>query len=124
VTEESLLTTAEMVSGQDLGWFFEQWLHTTATLDYSIGEIVQQEREGRWSTSVDVLREGEAWMPVTLRVGGEERTLEDRGRQQRIEFITDERPTEAILDPYGWVLDSNPANNRVDIPEPPAPFSR
>ncbi|MDX1394240.1 MAG: M1 family metallopeptidase, partial [Gemmatimonadota bacterium] len=29
VTEESLRTAAETVTGDDLGWFFEQWLHTT-----------------------------------------------------------------------------------------------
>ncbi|MDH3734323.1 MAG: M1 family metallopeptidase, partial [Gemmatimonadota bacterium] len=99
VTEESLRTTAEAVSGEDLEWFFEQWLHTTGTLDYAIGEIEQEERDGQWRTRVEVLRTGEAWMPVTIRVGDEERRLDDRGRRQRVEFMTDERPTEAILDP-------------------------
>jgi aminopeptidase N len=118
VTEESLLTTAESVSGQDLEWFFEQWLHTTGTLDYAIGEIEQEAKDGRWRTRVQVLREGDAWMPVTLRVGEEERRLDGRGRSQRVEFITDERPTTAVLDPDGWVLDSNPENNSAEIPEP------
>ena len=118
VTEESLRTTAEAVSGQDLEWFFDQWLHTTATLDYGIGEVEQDMRDGRWWTRVEVLRDGEAWMPVTLRVGDEERVLEGRGRRQHAEFVTDGRPSEAILDPDGWILDRNPENNRAEILEP------
>jgi hypothetical protein len=118
VTEEALRTTAEAVTGEDLEWFFEQWLHTTDTLDYGIGEVEQEELDGAWRTVVEVIRTGDAWMPVTLRVGAEERRLTDRVVQQRVEFVTESRPSEVVLDPDGWILDSNPANNSAEIPEP------
>jgi len=116
VSEASLRSTAEDVSGQDLGWFFEQWLHTTATLDYGIGKVEQAETADGWRTRVEVIRTGDAWMPVTLRVAGEDRRLDSRDRSQWVEFPTGERPTEAMLDPDGWNLDTNPENDRAEIP--------
>lgn len=118
VDEDAFRSVVEDVSGEDLDWFFEQWLHTTATLDYAIGEVTQEETEDGWRTRVEVVREGDAWMPVELRVGDEVRELDSRGRSQRVEFVTDERPTEAMLDPDGWILDSDPENDRREIPEP------
>ena len=54
----------------DLGWFFEQWLHTTAQLDYGIREArATRTASGEWETRVVVTRSGDAWMPVTLQVG-------------------------------------------------------
>ena len=78
----------------------------------------QERAEGGWRTRVEVVRNGEAWMPVTLRVGGEDRRLESRSRRQQVEFVTPERAADAALDPEGWILDSNPANDRVEIPPP------
>ncbi len=118
VTEASLRSVMEEASGRDLGWFFDQWLHSTATLDYGIGAVSQERAEGGWRTRVEVVRNGEAWMPVTLRVGGEDRRLESRSRRQQVEFVTPERAADAALDPEGWILDSNPANDRVEIPPP------
>jgi len=118
VTEASFRTTAEDVSGKNLDWFFKQWLHATATLDYAIGKVEQERTARGWRTRVEVRRAGDAWMPVTLRVGGEDRRLESRDRSQTVEFDTAERPTEALLDPDGFILDSSPANDRAEIPPP------
>jgi hypothetical protein len=124
VTEESLRTAVEEVSGQDLGWFFEQWLHTTATLDYGIGEVDQRETPEGWATGVEVIRTGDAWMPVTLRVGDEERVVDGRGRSQRVEVISTNRPDRASLDPDGWILDTDPSNDVVEIAAPASAVRR
>ncbi len=118
VDEAAFRSVVEDVSGQELDWFFEQWLHTTKTLDYALGEITQEETPDGWRTRVEVRRTGDAWMPVTLRVGDETRRLDSRGRSQRVELVTEERPTEAMLDPQGWILDSNADNDTREIPEP------
>jgi hypothetical protein len=116
VTEADFRAVAEEVSGRDLDWFFDQWLHTTRTLDYGIGSArTTRLAGGRWRTVVSVRRLGEAWMPVTLRVGDATRTLTSRERVQEVEMITSTRPTEAVLDPDDVLIDIDTSNNRVRL---------
>jgi hypothetical protein len=99
--------------GESYDWFFDQWFHTTATLDYSVGEAqVERMRDGRWRTRVEILRLGEAWMPVRVRVGTEERTLTSRERRQLLEVITAERPAEVVIDPDEVLIEVDRTNNR------------
>lgn len=116
VTEADLVRVAEEVSGRELDWFFRQWLHTTATLDYGIGDVeTARLPDGRWRTRVEVLRLGEAWMPVRLRVDGVTRTLDSRDRAQTVEVVTVTRPERVELDPEDVLLDLDPSND-VAIP--------
>ena len=122
VTEVDFRAAVEDVSGADLDWFFDQWLHTTATLDYAIGDVSVEQTDEGWRVRVEVLREGEAWMPVTLqaRTGDEvlwTEVLEARDRRQVVETMLDERPEEVILDPAGVILDYDPGNDRREIPD-------
>jgi hypothetical protein len=117
VDEHDLRRAVNQATGQDLDWFFDQWLHTTATLDYGITDArTERLRDGRWRTRVEVERSGEAWMPVELRVGEAVVTLESRDRRQVAEVVTRERPEEAVLDPRGvLVLDVNPTTHRRGV---------
>lgn len=116
VDEKAFRAVAEEVSDRELGWFFEQWLHTSATLDYGIDEAsTERLPDGRWQTRVVVIREGEAWMPVTLVVDGESRLLERRDRRQVAEIVTAERPSAVELDPLETLLDLNPDNDRIEL---------
>jgi hypothetical protein len=113
VREEDFKASAEAFHPDDLDWFFEQWIHTTETLDYRLGEVTSsQAADGTWQTRVEVIREGGIWMPVELRVGGETRLLESRERRQIVTVTTRERPTVILLDPDEILLDVNPDNNR------------
>ena len=68
VTEADFRRAVNEVTGQNYDWFFDEWLHTTKTLDYGVGEVkTQRQRDGRWLTRVEVLRMGEAWMPFAWR---------------------------------------------------------
>ena len=67
--------------------------------------------DGRFRTRLQVVRNGDAWMPVVLRVGDASRRLDSHARAQRVDVITRERPTEAVLDPDGLILDYNRSNN-------------
>jgi hypothetical protein len=116
VREEDLRASFEAASGEELDWFFHQWLHTTATLDHSLGEVTTaQQADGTWLTRVEVLRAGDVWMPVDLRVG--ERTLRVTARERRhvVDVVTDSRPTHVELDPDDVLLDINPGNRRRTI---------
>lgn len=116
VREEDFRAAMEEVSGRDLRWFFQQWIHTTATLDYSVGEVIaRQVPQGGWEVVVEVRREGEAWMPVRLRVGGEVRLLESRDRTQTVTVRTSAKPAEVVLDPDDILIDLDPDNNRKAI---------
>lgn len=101
----------EETYGQDLGWFFDQWIETTGTLDYAIGELSATHSAGRWIVEVEVLRNGENWMPVELRVNGETRMLDSREPRQVATFTLERRPEEARLDPRGILLDADRDND-------------
>ncbi len=114
VNEEDLRRAVSDAAGENLDWFFEQWIHTTDRLDYGIASATTTRgSDGAWTTRVAITRSGEAWMPVTLRVGNVEQRLESRDRAQVIEVRTTERPETAILDPDEILLDVNPSNNGV-----------
>ena len=113
VTEMDFRVAMEAVSGQDLAWFFQQWLHTTDGLDYAIVSAdARREPGGGWLVRVEVTRTGEVWMPVTLRIGEQDIPLASRERRQVLQFLTATKPDAAELDPQGVLLDSDRSNNR------------
>jgi hypothetical protein len=116
VTEQDFRAAVNQVTGRDYGWFFDQWLHTRNRLDYGIADArTRQLADGRWSTRVEVLRLGQAWMPVELQVGETVRTLDSREQRQAVELVTRERPREAMLDPRSVLLDMDPTTHRAAI---------
>jgi hypothetical protein len=117
VTEADLRAAVNAVSPEPLDWFFDQWIHTTDVLDYRIGELTtRRDVDGRWLAQVEVIRQGAAWMPVTLRVGDVSMTLDSRERRQLVEVVTSQRPDEAVLDPDRILIDVRPGNNRRIFP--------
>lgn len=118
VTEDDLRDAVEDASGMTLGWFFDQWIHTTGRLDYAIAEAsVRPSGDGAWITRVRVRREGEAWMPVDLEVAGEVQRLNSGRPEFQVEVRTANRPTSATLDPEGVLIDYNRANNSATVTE-------
>jgi hypothetical protein len=116
VREEDLRAAMEEASGRDLRWFFQQWIHTTATLDYAVESATTvQTADGQWETTVTVSRAGEAWMPVQLRVGTETRMLDSRDRTQTVTIRTAARPDRVVVDPDNMLIDIDPSNNTRDV---------
>ncbi len=111
VTEADLREAMEAASGQPLGWFFEQWLHTTDQLDYAIGDVDQRANGAGWVTRIEVFRLGRAWMPVVLRAGDVTRRLGLDERRQVVDLRTPDRPTAIVLDPDHQLFDIERANN-------------
>jgi hypothetical protein len=121
VTGADFERVAAEAAAADLGWFFDQWLRSTARLDYGIADAVTAPHGAGWRTVVEVFRRGEAWMPVTLRVGEEEVILASRDRRQVVEVITAARPRSAGLDPDRVLIDYDRSNDtrpvRTDVPD-------
>ncbi len=112
VTELDLQNAMEAIYGGDLGWFFQQWIHTSDGLDYSVdaAETAQLE-DGRWQTRVQIQRTGAAWMPVWLSVGEQKVRLASREVSFEVMVVSQERPSEVVLDPDFALLDRNRENN-------------
>jgi aminopeptidase N len=116
VDQADLRAAVNSVTGENLDWFFNQWIHTTATLDYAIAEATSlQLPDGRWSTNVTVTREGPAWMPVDLQVGETTVRLRSRERTQTARVTTGTRPSEVVLDPRSFLLEVDVENNRATV---------
>ncbi len=114
VTERDFRAAMEEVSGQPLAWFFDQWIRSTAVVDYAITDVVQaQNRDGTWRTTVTVMRSGEAWMPVVLQIGEETVTLTTREPRQEVEVVTTTRPQRIVVDPDRVMIDPNWSNNHA-----------
>ena len=115
VTEADLRVSFERAYGMSLDWFFDQWIHTTDTLDYAIADARSWQVDGVWVTRVEVTRSGGAYMPVDLQVGDETRRLMTREPGQVVYFRQAQQPSDAVLDPAGVLLDINVENNRVSF---------
>jgi hypothetical protein len=112
VDEEDFKAAMEAVEKTDLDWFFQQWLHTNHTLDYSIVNAVPtQLPNGTWRTRVDIARSGRAWMPTRLKVGDVVTRIESREATFSVTVDTPQRPTEVVIDPDVVLLDLNRSNN-------------
>jgi len=94
----------EEVSGQDLGWFFRQWM-------YRAGSPVV---EGGWrydaatkKVTIDLAQTqpGDAYrLPLEIGIGGKTQKIEMDRKQQTFEIAADAEPASVELDPNTWLL--------------------
>jgi Peptidase family M1 domain len=49
----------------DLNWFFDQWMETTKTIDYSVSRI---KRKGKGNFLIELKRKGEMQMPIDVTI--------------------------------------------------------
>lgn len=124
-----LRSISEEVFGEDLGWFFEQWLNRTPRIDYSKGTVKTiQRKDGKWQSTIELKREGDGIMPVDVELAlpsGEKirRRWDGKEKEHLLTVITDEKPRAIVVDPEDSILDDNRLNNdrlriefRLDVP--------
>ncbi len=145
---EDFIVTAEEVSGQDLGWFFNQFLYSPDKLDYAIGRIesrevkkpegifeIEQEKEGEKTESEDkkkekvyknevvVVRKEELIFPQEILIvfENDEEILEKwngKGRWKRFVYFKPYRLKFAQVDPENKVLLDVNYTNNSRVLEP------
>lgn len=79
---EDFFEVMERVSGRDLSWFFDEWLNTTWTCDYAVGDVrghweVKGERRV-YSAAIELIRKGRIVMPIDIEItlkNGEKRMV-------------------------------------------------
>lgn len=114
------IDVANEISGQDLNWFFDQFFYGSHVLDYAVGDVESYKEDGKkqvWTSVVKIRREGEAIVPVGVRIRFKDGSTVLKhwdGRYRWAEYRF-ERPSEVAsveVDPYQkLLLDINFANN-------------
>ena len=94
----------EQQTGEDLGWFFSQWVFSNRQLAYRIASVNTEAKAGRYTTRVTVERTGTLQMPVPVEVrfvdGSVQRASTNRLSQvSELVFESAAPLTEAVLDP-------------------------
>jgi len=94
----------EKVSGQDLGWFFDQWVRSNRFLSYEITSRKCREEKGRYVTEITVTCRGTLKMPVPVEAvftdGTREVRFTDRLSDPCVVAFESDAPLEkARLDP-------------------------
>ena len=115
VGEADFQGAMERFHPEGLDWFFHQWLHTTDTLDYQVGGISTRQQGNEWVSRIEIIREGDIWMPVTLQVGDTRIRIESKDRRHVYFVRTAQRPARVTIDPDNRLLDMEPANNAKDF---------
>ena len=115
VDELAMRASAERVSGRDLGWFFDQWVHRTGLIDYELADVETRRAGDGWLTRVRVVRRGEFRhaMPVGARTeSGWTIVRGDPTRdEQWVEIRTATQPTDVRVDPKNSTSDWDRRDN-------------
>jgi hypothetical protein len=138
---DDFIAVAEEVSGQDLDWFFDQFLHSPDKLDYAVGSLRSREirepegifngefrtpsdnkEEGKqknYKNDVVIVRKGELIFPQEILIvfeDGEEvrERWDGKDRWARFTYYKPVKLKSAQLDPEGKILlDVNHLNNSL-----------
>ncbi len=117
VDRHALQTVCEQISGQDLRWFFEQWIDQTRRIDYAITDAATKKMsDGNWRTDYSIKRLGSGVMPVEMiAVTRSGDTLRQRWpgdeKHGMISFHSQSQICKFQLDPADVILDQNRLNN-------------
>ena len=83
LTASAFLDTCEALSGEKLGWMFEQWLYSNRFLSFEAHVESQEEHNGDYLTRLSIERTGTMLMPVPVEV-----VFEDGTRQRHFTYRT------------------------------------
>jgi tetratricopeptide (TPR) repeat protein len=95
---------SEMESGQDLGWFFEEWVRSPESADYRVAGQECSPSGGKFECAVRVERLGAMRMPVTVAArfedGSEQRARTDRlADMDELRFEADSALKSVVVEP-------------------------
>jgi tetratricopeptide (TPR) repeat protein len=116
--EHELRAVCEEESGEELGWFFDQWVNSSKFLSYEITEQRCEEKDGGYVTTAEVKCQGDLQMPVPVVArfadGSSQRAFTNRLREEdTVRFVSDSKLEEVRIDPEGALP--------MVVPPPPRP---
>ena len=72
VNEDRFIKAMEDGSGEELDWFFDQWLHTTHYVDYKLSSWqVEEHDQDHFTTRINIDNRGGMFVPITATIFGE-----------------------------------------------------
>ena len=127
-TTRDFIDTVEQVAGEDLGWFFDQFIYGRQVVDYGVGGIDVQRDGDTIKSSFSVVRLGDGVFPITVRAVLDDGTHEDfewsgEEHEKLFSFTRKVAVEEIYIDPLNDVrLEVNRLNNRKRV-TPESSFS-
>lgn len=92
-TPNNFIRTAEKVSGLELGWYLNEWIETTHTIDYAIAKVKDK--------TITLARVGQMPMPIDITVTYVDESKENFNIPLRI--MRGNKPTTAtVLKDWAW----------------------
>jgi aminopeptidase N len=92
----------EEVSGQDLGWWFRQWIYRPGSPRIEGG---WRHAAGKVEIDLTQTQDGEAFrLPLDVALGARVVRIEMTQKQQRFELPVEQAPPSVTLDPNTWML--------------------
>ncbi|UCE19534.1 MAG: hypothetical protein JSV84_04100 [Gemmatimonadota bacterium] len=113
VTTEDLQAVCEQVSGQDLNWFFQEWIYESWHPEYYWGWHIENVVGNEYAVKgfIDQIQEiGPIFtMPLDIGIvtaGGDTlyETVYSDEQSEIFQLTVNEEPVELLLDPFNWVL--------------------
>ena len=115
VDERAMRASVERVWGHAIGWFFDEWVHGTGLMDYSLGGARVTTSGGSYETVVHVTRQGELRHPMPVGVqtasGWTIGRMDPLVDAQDVRITTTAQPQRIELDPYHVTFDWDWRNN-------------
>ncbi len=119
-TTNDFMDVAEEVTGQELDWFFSQFIFGTVTVDYEVQSLsnTRQEDDETFDTKIQLHRIGDGYMPQTIRLTYADESTKDfpwdgEDEWYELNVSQDQRVVQAELDPeFKIKMDINRLNNR------------
>jgi aminopeptidase N len=114
-------SVASEVAGQDLAWFFQEWVMERVLPDYTVGEATSAPTEGGFRTTAMVRNQGTGVMPVVVgfEMDNNERAtqrVEVGSRAEVTVAVTTPRPVRRVeVDPEKWILQANYQNDSAPV---------
>jgi hypothetical protein len=119
VDELAMRSSAERAAGNDLGWFFSEWVHHTGLIDYGLTDAKTRREGDGWSTRARIERVGDYRHPMPVGVLTSGGWVTARGSaaldDQWVEIRTRERPSAVRLDPLRLTHDWDRRNDVLPL---------
>ncbi|GAI55290.1 unnamed protein product, partial [marine sediment metagenome] len=119
VNEYRFRRAMEQAAGQELDWFFDQWLHTAGYLDYALKGWRQHPTSEGYEVTVEIHRKGPWESPVVVEAvttsGQPVRTTWEDFRHKTTGTVTLQAPEKVrriVLDPDDKLMDIDRRNNQ------------
>jgi hypothetical protein len=121
-TPYDFFRTMENVGGEDLGWFWREWIYNNYKLDQAVVGVKYPENVPEQGAAITVRNLDQMVMPVTVLVkeanGKEQRVtlpveVWQRGSEWTFHVNTTSKVTDVILDPDNKLPDTNRKNNTM-----------